>query len=258
MFSSLPPEIINAIILEFSGDFESLEACSRVSSYFCDISQQLLFKTLTIDLKPYPSIQYTNLQDIFSDNTRPGLCVRVLRLKVSPETATDVLYYMQHLRSISIEPHDSATPWSSMSEKLRAALITLLSLPTLVQLKIATESQIPLIFLRQCPQLKDLQIMDQLPDHTLGNCPQSCPNFSRPTYGYFESLTAQSCDVCEEVLKGLTDRDPASRLSVNQLRRFNGEILDSRSVDVFQKFINLCAGFLEIINIVILFGMPES
>ncbi|KAF5381710.1 hypothetical protein D9615_005554 [Tricholomella constricta] len=269
--SQLPQELIDKIVLELSGNWQSLEACSVVSSSFRDVSQKLLFKVLTIDLHIRFKAANTRLCDAFTSNPRLGDHVRSLRVRTSNQMATaDVLRMMPKLRSLEILGGGSfltliCTRWPSIMDELKADILSICFLPTLEQLKMKRISQFPLAVLRRCPQLKDLQIPDNHLHDTsdrsssmdiLSSSVDHRVTDPPATRGYLESLTVFSPEVCQQILRTL--RHPTSYLLLSRLRRHNGEIVHELSVTAFQAVLDFAAASLEIVHAVILPDRPPD
>ncbi|KAG6817385.1 hypothetical protein H0H87_009572 [Tephrocybe sp. NHM501043] len=252
----LPLELINDIIVELSGDWRSLEACSLTAHVLREPSQKALFKILTIDLDPTNIAVNNRLNDVMASNKLLGTYVKTLRLKIrSTYNTTGALKRLPFLRSLSIDGSDGRfdtplnrhqiTIWPRISYELQLDLLDLVRPPMLEELTFTSFSDFPLGVLKNCPHLKNL--------HYIGCMPPPQPeddDITEPhcyTWGYLETLTAPA--VATQLVMD-SFNNSSSFLALSRLRRYNSLIYSgNRDIVTVQGVFDLAAPSLEIISI---------
>ncbi|KAG6863904.1 hypothetical protein C0991_002171, partial [Blastosporella zonata] len=260
----LPSELISQIIDELSGNWRTLQACSLAASIFRELSQKILFKSLTIDLKKKNASANTRLDNAMSLNEKLGTYVQTLHLQVRPNCQTrGILKRLSLLRSLNINglwemsetmyTYGQRTEWPELPHGVQQDILDLLRTRTLEKLTFSDLSGFPLGFLKRCPHLKDLRLLvDSITPDALVDYSGGQPYDASLTRGYLESLTIVEASATQVIMDTLND--PTSLLSLSCLQRFNTLVIQSeRDTTELKGVMDLAAASLEVIGVSLLF-----
>jgi hypothetical protein len=162
----LPPELIASIfnILATRHDWDSIRACSLLSSQFSPLARQYLFSVVKLKLKSCVSIRdlvrrVQGLSQLLQTNTHTNRCIKTLEI-----LDTYPVYDSQWITQQSCLPHflslleyvQSCTfgcevgylAWSSLSPELQTSLRKLFLSPQLKALSLRNLGSIPVVILR--------------------------------------------------------------------------------------------------------------
>jgi len=173
---ALPTEIVYDILGHCRDDADTLRSCSLVSFAFAQLSQELLFRSVVLEDKPWyvdgkgPSRRF---QDLLMRS--PHLAKHVRCLSIHTDAATedrprwilsdslllDIVKQTRRLEGFSFVIRASGTSfinWLALPLPVREAIVVVLSMPTLASLSIDGLYQIPTPLFNLCFALEELSL----------------------------------------------------------------------------------------------------
>ncbi|KAG6861196.1 hypothetical protein C0995_002823 [Termitomyces sp. Mi166 len=252
----LPLELLLAISTERTDDVRTLRAWSSVSSQFRDPCQQLLFRSITLELGEDNEPIYCRLRDIILSNSRIGSYVETLSLllyddrEVAPSFA-ELVDLLPEIRKLTLDDGygSSEGTWDQFSDSITEPILYLMSRPQLQSLCIGFVD-IPLDLLSVLPQLKHLELTTNWGfRRELHFVSSSHPP---PNRGYLETLSVRDTQECNLILRAL--HNPSSALSISRLTKFEGSICSDGEVPWFIRILDLASETLTSLSITLQIG----
>lgn len=247
----IPPELIDAILDQFAGSYESSaiwRTCALVNKSFRPHSQRLFFRSITIDTS-LPAL--SRLHAVMENNPHLGTHVRELFLFIRPtgspeilETLLGTLQRFTGVTSCTWAERLMPSQWPTV-ENLRPKLYQFLRLPSLIKANIHSADPTLVHFIASCEQLKSLAV--NMPSYYYDDRAISPRTISISTaaHGQLEALLIHQ-DCILSFVQSFTSLSALRRLShlrkltwIGSFRRLEEEI------QVSQQVLDLCAESLE-------------
>ncbi|KAF5372314.1 hypothetical protein D9615_009229 [Tricholomella constricta] len=163
--STLPLELIYAIIDELSGDKPALSACSLTSSSLRGQAQKHLFSKVVLYLDAIDPWRADNLHGILYSNPQLASLVVSLEVHISERPGLEIviirhfslLNRFPRVRSVALtSSYIDFTQWRDMQDDLRIPLLMLIQQPSVETLTLVYQGCLPPQILSHCLQLKHL------------------------------------------------------------------------------------------------------
>ena len=162
----LPPELIASIfnILAARNDWDSIRACSLLSSQYSPLARQHLFSVVKLKLKGRISIRdlvrrVQGLSQLLQTNIHTNRCIKTLEILdtypvydsqwiTQQSCLPHFISLLEHVQSCTFGCEVGYLPWSSFNPELQTSLRKLFLSPQLKALSLRNLGSVPVVLLR--------------------------------------------------------------------------------------------------------------